>query len=139
MAVRAAETQIGRLLVRKVATAASAQESARMDVQDALDDEAEDEWLIKQPAGQLEIPPRMSVPAAAAAPRPRQPKLVTISTGSEQVTLQIDGTERANTLDSNLKELLAQQAKLPPGSVCAFQLLLPAATLRRQQRACPSC
>eukprot|EP01043_Picozoa_sp_COSAG02_P023053 COSAG02_NODE_1219_length_13812_cov_108.713629_6_plen_122_part_00 len=100
------------------AAAAAAQERERTDAHDELEDQNEDDRLIP------EIPPRMSISPAAVARPPRQPKVVTISTGTEDVRLEIQGTERVGELDSNLKELLAQKATLPAASVRVLQLLL---------------
>ena len=118
--------QIGQFLHRKVgaadADARLAQERSRADTPDELEDEGEDVQLIQELA-QPQIPPRMSVAPAAVARRPRQPKAVTISTGTEEVKLEITGTERAEALDSNLKALLATHAALPHGTVSALQFL----------------
>ena len=131
--------QIGQFLHRKVGAAAAAariaQESGRADTQDELEDEGEGVQLIQELA-QPQIPPRMSVAPAAVARRPRQPKVVTISTGTEEVKLEIAGTERVEALDSNLKALLATHAALPHGTVSAIQLLSlqrPCASPRGQE------
>ena len=113
------------------AAAASAQERERTDAQDELEDENEGDRLIPQ------IPPRMSVSPAAVARPPRQPKVVTISTGTEDVRLEIQGTERVGELDNNLKQLLAQKATLPAASVRVLQLLpLYFHCLRDRSRCC---
>jgi hypothetical protein len=121
------DAQIGQFLQRKVTAAASAAVSARGRArEEATDGDGGDdevvEPLIVAATACLQIPPRPSssstTPMAVARPS-RAPKHVIVSTGTEQVHLEIKAAERPDVLDRNLRDLLAQQQLLPAGQVRA--------------------
>lgn len=126
--VHAFGPQIGQYLQRKLAAAVTAASSARArscaDVQHEFEDDGVGDRLI-QDLAQPQVPPRnCALPVAGDRPHySHHPKIVTISTGAEQVDLQITGTERPDALDGNLNDLLGQHTKMHPGQVGPSHLL----------------